>query len=353
MRNNQFTKSESELLNSIIQTTNLIDSLYEKLYRLEVLGKQDDDEYKKTLDYLEVVLDSENYQYNNENLTVALANSFCDYLLLKMFPDFLDVIDKGNESVVLQDYGNKVNKRIFGVLCRKVLSDSDYIESEILTKQSNFMGKFGIQDANKAALNSLWRIQQIDNAFDLDLKSAFVFFLQEYIDSEQHSAYKDKLIKAKYNMAFIDKRIGDDQIKTSFVVPNQLYLSSKSIADSLGMNVESYKALSDWYGMHAVESHIDELIEISDIDYRDPTNAVTSILRQCFIRSSFLLVRDFLINERWSAFRQNIGTSNYAQKHPANKISEGVIAEAFRKTPDDRKKVSVVSLASDSKILEK
>lgn len=350
MRNNQFTKSESGLLDSIVETTTLIDSLYEKLYRLEVLGKQDDDEYKKTLDYLEVVLDSENYQYNNENLTVALATSFCDYLLLKMFPDD---IDKDIESVVLQDYDNRVTKRIFGVLSRKILSDLDYIESQILTNHLNFMGKFGIQDANKAALNSICRIQQIDNAFELDLNRSFLFFLQEYIDSEQHRAYKDNLIKAKYNMAFIDKRIGDDQIKTSFTVQKPLYLSSKSIADFLGMNVESYKLLSDWYGMHAVESHINELIEISDIDYRDPTSAVTSILRQCFIRSSFLLVRDSLINESWSAICQTIGTLNYAKKHPANKISEGVIKQAFQKIPDDRKNVSVVFLGTDPKTFKK
>ena len=55
-------------LKRIIQITTSIETLYKKLFILEINGQKDTEEYKKTMDYLSIALDVEDNVYE-ENLS--------------------------------------------------------------------------------------------------------------------------------------------------------------------------------------------------------------------------------------------------------------------------------------------
>ena len=88
--------------------------------------------------------------------------------------------------------------------------------------------------------------------------------------------------------------------------------------------------------------HSEKLLKIEDLDYNDNSKFIVSILRQCFIRASFLLMNNDSIEDLNDYFHELIDSEKFTNKYLNSNISQNLIIECFRKVRKDRVKVRVL-----------
>lgn len=117
------TNKDIEFINILIELDTSIESIYEKLYCLEIKGKKNTKEYQELLNLLKEDIFMEKDIYDNEKLTYTRCKSLIKYIMFYKLPDdFLT----DEESISLQStqiYDNKVLRRILKKLRIKLFFD--------------------------------------------------------------------------------------------------------------------------------------------------------------------------------------------------------------------------------------
>lgn len=306
-----FEISDFKQMESLIKTASSIDSLYQKMYELEIHGKKDTEEYKKLFDYLIIALEVENKIYKDSKLDYKKGFAWFDYLIDNKLPfDYVSDL----ESIMRQDYNHRIIRRILNSLLYQITLESD-----------------------------------VQKALEKDVINAYLVFLQESIDKQNYHNLKKNLIKSKYNTAFIKKEIETEMILSNFTISNTLYISSRFIADLMNMDLEFYNMSKNLYGGKISMFQISELMEMQDESYNDPVKSTTSTLRQCLMRAAFLLMSDEIISEVNDEFHEIIESNEYLCRNPHDKISEQLVINCFKSIKKDQKKPKVLAIEYNAK----
>lgn len=330
-----------ELIEKLTKTTTSIETLYKKMYDLEINGKKETEDFKKIVDYLKIAIDVESKMYQDSSLSYQRCIALADYILQDKLPDsFLDDV----ESIMTQDYSNRVLRRILNILVHKIISDYESVKEMLPTELLDLMFQLGISNPDKMVTQAIYSSIELQKAFEKDTLNGYLVFLQEFINKKDYEAFKEDLIRSKYNTSFINKIIEEDMISNNFDIPETFYLNSKFVADITQTDLKLYGLLKNSYGVKESTKQISEVIEMKDEDYNNPKSATTSILRQCLMRASFLLMSDEVISDINYEFHEFIENEKYLNRHPDDHISERLIINCFKSIKRDKSKQVVLSL---------
>lgn len=340
MKKYKLVNKDFEWLERITQTTISIEALYKKMYDLEINGQKDTEEFSTLMEYLTIAIDVEDKVYNDANLNYSKCVALTEYIINDKLPsEYLN----DTESIMLQDYNNRVSRRILNILMHKVISDYNSVKEVLPRELIGVMEQLGMPNPEQLVSQAIYSSVELQKAFEKDILNGFLAFLQEFINKKDYYSFRKYLVRSKYNTAFINKDTEIDMRNNRFEIPETFYTNSSFIADLTQTDLELFELLKNSYGTREANQQISEIIEMNDMDYSDPTKATTSILRQCLMRAAFLLMSDEVISDINYEFHQFIEDKNYLERHHKDRISEQIVVSCFRGIKKDRNKPSVLS----------
>lgn len=341
MRKYELEDQDLEFIKSLIKTSKAIETLYEKMYQLEINGQKDTEDYKKIIDYLKMSIDVENKIYEDASLNAERCIALINYILQQRLPDnFLHDI----ESIMGQRYDNKNLRRILGILANKVSLES-LSSKQILSTEMQFV--YAMLGNNIS--NIIRLLKEIEN----DVVKGFLSILKETISNYRNRQYKNDLIYSKYYTSFINKNIEKIMINNDFDISSEFCIVSKEFADLIQVDSNEYDSLRNSYSKKVSMSQISEVIKMKDVDYNDQKKAICSLLRQCLIRSAFLLMDEENILNIYERFHTFIEDDIFLRVHGDYRISEESITRCFLNAKKDQDKKNELSLSYEEVIQKK
>ena len=202
---NSLLEDKYILVESLIRISYAIEGLYQKLYRLELEGKKNSDEYHKILEYLDMSLEYEEELYQDKKINALLARDLIDliihhYLSSKITSDI--------ESIITRKYENAYLRRVVNKLTR--IMKNDY---------------FGMNQIVKGDVFETWKSDDIEyklccfnihNIMMNDFIARVLIIIEEEILKTTNIKLKQKLILDKYLISFIYSYNEEDNIYEHF-----------------------------------------------------------------------------------------------------------------------------------------
>ncbi len=303
-------RQDYDLIHKLLIITKSIESLYKKMCELELNGKKNTKEYNGLITLLKETVEEENKIYSDANINEERGVGLTFYIMEQNLPENTE---NDVESTINQNYNVRTYRRII-----------------------NNLFNIGVSDYKSAKLR---------NAFEKDIINGYLSFMQDFANSKSYEEKKDQFIINKYNTAFINKSIESDMLSSSFDIPKTFYVSSRLIADVYNVNLTFYKSISnDFYAKEAAKQ-ISRLIDIFDEEYKyDDDNKLSSILRQCYLRSAFLFLDDELLTDMNDSFHEFVESDEYLDKHSNDTIGTQLVINCFKSIKKDRNKPAILSL---------
>ena len=342
MEEYSLTSQDYNWLQQMIKNASSIETLYKRLFSLELSNQKDSEEFKTNMDYLKIAIEVENDLIKEEKLTYAKCDALMEYILNDRVPEnFLT----DSESLVTQDYRNRVLRRILGMLTRYMTSDYEAMRKDALPSfMADLLGRMGMPDPQNAINTAVYNSIEMKNALDQDIMNGFLCFLGEFTDSEKYKDQREALIATKYNVAYSNRDVEINMIASSFELPSTFYSNASFVAGITDTPDELLQTLKNTHGMREATQYMVSLIRMFDKDFEDNKHVVAGILRQCFLRSSFLLMDEEQLSALDYYFHDFTESDTYLNDHPDDHIAEGYVIRCFRFADRDKKRIESTSL---------
>ena len=319
-----------ELVEKFINISSSIESLYKRLYKLEMEGKKDTPLYKKTLEYLTVITEAEKEIYDKE----IRDCSRCATIIGIVMKDKLE--DRGimddTSCVVNHDYKDRVYKRVLNNLFNKMILNKESLQTLV-----NKLYEVGVDEQDN--IREMYNKAAIHSYLEEDALRGYLSFLNDYIPD--YKIYNADLIGSKYNISFINKSIEEDMIRNDFNISNDYFTTSKLISQINDVPSDEYDTLRNSYAVSLAIEESNRLLEIKDDDYYSGNNEMifNSILIRCLIDSLLQLMDEEYVaslNYDFNEFIEGIQSHNYC--------SEAIIIKCFTEYKSNRERQKIVSL---------
>ena len=258
------TEKDFENLEMLEKITSVIAKLYDELCILSINNKLDTKEYQDKLDKLQISLEAEKIQYDSMNLNYFRIICFLEYINTQIKKDT-------KESIIDQNYDNKINYRILKNLL------------QILHGDSKLYRQFA-QDAIEIGAYDIDKIEEetsLQMALERDINYLFVSNLEKLINNDEYLEYKKQLIMTKFLWAFIESDIT--------IIENCNLLTQISMFDSVS---ESYSMpdfekedfINDTQE-HVLLENIKKLLKKEDKKNTRKKDLIKLLLRQTYINA--------------------------------------------------------------------
>lgn len=333
--------SDFELIEKIVKITSDIEKIYMQLYYLEINGMKNKQEFNHLLNTLNLAIKTEKKIYSN----IYLPYEKIDYIMWyiyenKLKPDSPDEI----ESLIKQKYDNRIFRRIITTLRKKTIYNDKFIQCVFPKDIFEIINRYEAKKSDGLVMRKIHGCVDLREAIENDTFNIYLILLQEFIDNKEYIMYKNELIRAKYNMAFIDELIEKKMIENKFEVKTPLHLRSGIVADLHEINIDIYKLLKNSIGEKSAIHQISELLIVYDREYDDSEKIISSILRQCMIRANLIIMNDESIMNINNRFKNLIQSRLYYSSHPEDHIGEEHVNKCFQLVKKDKEKTITLSL---------
>ncbi len=335
MKNYRFTSDDCNKIVLLVKIAKSIKNLYNNLSILEENGNKDSKDYQQNLNYLKIVSEIEEEKYSNFDKDIIKCIAYINFLNknfnISKYNILESTIRKGNDKLI--------ERRIYNNLLDKIIDNynlvKDYLNFDVTDLFNIIEEDVFINEKKDDSIS-------VVNALNIDTLQSYLYFLDDKINSKMFSSIRSKLISSKYNTLFVNKNLEQRVINNNFNVDNELYISSKLIADVKGIKSNYYELLIENYLLNNVEEQILELLEMGNINYVDSDKVKESVLRECFIKSLLLLLDNDLIEDTMEDFLDNYENSN--EQLTDNDISKEIINCCFNNIEKDKNKINILSL---------
>jgi len=334
-------KEDLEKIELLIKTTTFIDKLYNKLYELEINGKKETEEYTETIKCLNTNIGYENTIYND--LTYENCIAYFKYIYSS---EITNTFLSDRESLLEQNYSNRIIRRILSTLNFKILSNPIHLQEILEEKLKNYVSDLDDEDSNSIIEHSANVSIQIKNSLDKDLLNMYLSILEEFINNNNYQIFKNQLINSTYNLSFTNKEIEKNLVNNNFTIPKEIYISSTLITEINGLPQKVYEVLTDSYVLETIKEQMIAILEIGDMDYSNVMKATTSILRQCLMRAAISLLSENNLSSISSIFEEHTKSKSYLNNHSYDNISKQLITSSLQNIKNDRNKQRTLSLSN-------
>ena len=337
VENYTLTSKDYEWLKGLIQTTESIETIYNKLCELETNGQKDSEEYRKYIDYLKMSLEVESDIYSSAKLDFNRGSAIYNYIVEDRIPEGT-LTDK--ESLIAQNYDYRVLKRILGALKKIIVTDYKTIQEQMMPSGLvQLMRDIGMSNVDQRVSNAVFSGVSLKSSMDQDIMRGFLSFVGDLTINSRYEEYRPNLIATKYNAAFLDKDAEADLLENSFEIADGFF----SNANLTGGLVETPQALLDVLknheGFQEAAHQLGFLVKMHDAEFEDKNKAYGALLRQCFLRSAFLLMDEEALSKLNYYFHDFVESPRYLEDHKDDSIGELKVTECFRKINQDKKKL--------------
>lgn len=339
MNLSNFNKEELTIIESFLQSSHKINTIYEKLYNLEINNQKNSKEYLNLIKELKEEINIENNKYQKANLTIEQKTKIIELLSTNPNSSKTDSIT----TIINQSDNDTITRRIFNILVNQTIVNIDYTKNNIPTELLELLNNFGLSLDDNKTYTEITNYSKIQLAINNDINSIFLVILQETLNLWKYSKYKNNLLKALYSTSFINKDIEKELLNNNFNIPNNIYLSSKLVNDLLKSNSNIYNIINTLLVEPQIEKHIINLLEIKDSEYNNPSINISSILTECYIRSLLTFLNDDRINHLKNQFLYLISNPIYLKNHANDRISQDSIMNCFRNVKYDKSKKRTIS----------
>lgn len=341
MSDYQLEVKDYELIKELIRITSSVEKLYRKLLELELSGKKNTTDYQNIVCEFKASIDEEKKVYEKGNLNLSKCGAIIDYIAKTFLPDNFK---ENTESIMMQDYNNKVLRRILNILKHKAILNSKSVKEMLPEEIPSLLYQIGISNPGEIVSQAINSSVELNKAFEKDILNGFIVFLNQAINRKNNEAFKKDLICSKYYISFVNPIIEDDMMSNNFDAPKVFYVGSRLVADLTQTDLKLYELLKNTYAIRKSTKQITKLLEMKDDEYSNPKNIISSILRQCFIRSTFLLMSDEVLSSVNNEFHDFIETEEYLKEHRNDHKGEENVIRCFKLIKYDRSIPNVLSL---------
>ena len=318
-------KKDYKVLSRLIRITNSIIQVYDRLYELEVYEEKDSLAYKNINNYLERLISYEKEIYLNAEINNSKVIRFVKNLL-----DSSKSLSSNIDSIINQSDCNQALRRILFHLNEMYEPNScDYISNDSvkLMQQVSDILSYGFVSDNHDV------DKELKKYFNKDILGLLLLFLEDYICDPKYKSVRNELIKTKYYIISINCDIEKDLLIENFKIDATIYLNSKWIADLLNIHPNVYELYKYMYGYQIYKTQANELMKMTDIEYRELPQVINSICRLCFIKSGLILIDN----------RTTTDLKEYLESC-SDSISKWSLIKALDETSNDIEKVKIISI---------
>ena len=269
--NNIITREERIIFQDIFNLNKKIAKLYNRLTNLEINQLIDTLEYKNIKKYISICQEVENELY--QKLDCDKFPIYLDYLQKNLYDNISDY------DVICSDFEDLIlHKRIYNRISS--------METSLIIED--------IQKENDDTLDSQ-RIMLV-NTIHEDFLNLFIFFLNDFINNPIFNQYKEDLIKAKYQVYFLNNQLEKMFLQNS---TQDNIINCFSTADLLTIEKKELHHLVYIYINKYIKKYFPCFLEITDDMYQDDEKVRLSLLYQALIKSSLEISNlDFRIHEQ-------------------------------------------------------
>lgn len=269
--NNIITREERIIFQDIFNLNKKIAKLYNRLTNLEINQLIDTLEYKNIKKYISICQEVENELY--QKLDCDKFPIYLDYLQKNLYDNISDY------DVICSDFEDLIlHKRIYNRISS--------METSLIIED--------IQNENDDTLDSQ-RIMLV-NTIHEDFLNLFIFFLNDFLNNPIFNKYKEDLIKAKYQVYFLNNQLEKMFLQNS---TQDNIINCFSTADLLTIEQKELHHLVYIYINKYIKKYFPKLLEITDDMYKDDEKVRLSLLYQALIKSSLEISNlDFRIHEQ-------------------------------------------------------
>ena len=323
-------------LERIIKVTYSISNLYKKLYELEIKGLKNNEDYQKYLNYLKVVLEIEKKYYNKDRLDTKTMYIMSDFL------ENVTGIDEYNIEMLVNEKQEEpsIIARIQSNLFLECTNNYNDINNFLLEEELKILEDYYRQ--NSIGFISFDVFSKFEFYVEKDFKIAFLYFLEKFIRTSSYSNVRERLIENKYKFIFMNKDIEDLALENEFNIDEIFKSNFDALKQYLKVDTDTVAKIKNNYTEIYYLNYVSKLLGIDDIDYNENKNFILSILAQCFIRASFTLMSEDLIDKLNYNFHECVQRNDYLDKNSNNEISQNLIIECFKKIRKDRKHTRIL-----------
>lgn len=320
-------------INSLIKITKKIYSLYQRLYKLDIEDKKDTKEYKDIIEQISILKKEEKKLYDLD------FSKYEEYLSFISNELSSNVNAKTIENIINLDYNNLHFQRILITLFNKMMTHKD-AGKELIPEELKVIKEL-IKDVNIPKLFNKSIILQ--NSIKEDILHTFLFFFEEKINYKSNKYLKNKLLKIKYHTSFINQNIEKEMLRNNFSLTD-LYLTSELTSELYKIDNKLYKDMIKNYSINTILEQIKELLKLTDSDFLEDNTNITAIARTCLLRACLINLNDDNIMTLNELFHILTEEDIYLIFHYEDRISESIIADAFKKVSNDKQKPKILSL---------
>lgn len=238
---------ESEIYNSIKSTTYVLYNLYQRLTKLEIEGKNSSKEYEETLRTIEIYTALEDKYYDMleelgkkdselvlrlNAITALEAPSYFGKEKKLCDPTFIIFHDFKSEDVVPM----RITNKLFEVFLHNKVSDENDIERAIY------------------------------DGYESQRDQYFLDILDSMSKDKDYKAYRNMIIKAKYKVAFINKRRNPRKVENNFFTDSAAGLTNAT----------------------EVVEYAKKMYKLSESSINSPLNARSILLSSAYIRANLI-----------------------------------------------------------------
>lgn len=132
-------------------------------------------------------------------------------------------------------------------------------------------------------------------------------------------------------------------LKNNFTL-SDLYLTSELTSELYKIDNKLYKDMIKNYSINTILEQIKELLKLTDSDFLEDNTNITAIARACLLRACLINLNDDNIMTLNELFHILIEEDIFLIFHYEDRISESIIADAFKKVNNDKQKPKILSL---------
>ena len=307
-----------EKIDEIYRIANSIETLYRKLYKMEINGEKDSLEYQKTMDYLKIAKEVENDYYNNN----FIGFDECSYYYDLIIEETDNKLEKDIDSIIVMRHDDEVVRRIVSKIRNKMVKSFDVIPINKLKKQT----KYDDILASEVKLTNIFRSLDL---CQYDTLSTFLIFLQLFILKTKNDNFIQKLIKTKYYISFINSEVESSLINNNFEISPFSIHNADFLACLNAIPYKDYYNTKDEYIFKEAYRQLFKLNAVKDLDYKIESKGLTAILRLCFLKSFLLQMKFKDLVETERDFRKIINGETNMKAFKNNDISKELLLRMF------------------------
>lgn len=293
------------------------EDLYYSLIDLEYCGLYGSEEYKRTLEYIEIL---------NEHINEVEASyklSFDDNFNLSVYLKctHIELPFSSNIESLLNENSDKVYRRIFDIFYEKNI--------DILFKKGEeFLNVYiGFKTNEKITYNEQTMLDYVDS----DVNRSFLTILQDAIEDSENSDIKHDLLIAKYNLIYLSPRIEQEMLSNKFKINHSIPLFSEFYLDLMETKNSNIKLKITT--LKNIKKEFEKINKFDNTDYEN--NRVETTLRSCYIRANMILLSEKQIELLNRKYYQDLVSSSFNNSKSKNEM---LITKTFAKSLKDKKK---------------